>query len=170
VNPGDKIATVRADTNEVIATALVDTTVASQYAQTEASIVTFSDGSSAQIEADYVPTDATDGTLSAIRFTIPQAYAGKVSNQGYVSIALPLGASASSGEAVYVPLDAIYQTQDSSYVFVSRRNGDGKNIVHTEEITLGEVSGSFVRVRKGLSPGDTVVVSRYVQEGDTVVL
>lgn len=169
VNPGDKIATIRADQSELVATALVDHTVATKYARAEASIITFDDGTTAQIVPDYIPQDATDGTLSAIRYTIPQMYASKVANTGYVSLALPLGASAMTGADIYVPLDAIYQTQDASYIFVARKNKDGRYAVHTQEVTLAEVRGSFVRATRGVASGDTVVVSRFVQEGDTVV-
>lgn len=168
VLPGDKIATIRADRNAVVATALVDQNVASRYARAEASIATFDDGSSTELTASYIPTEATDGTLSAIKFAIPQQYANKVTNNGYVSVALPLGASASSGYTVYVPLDAIYQTQESSYIFVARRAHGSAYTVRTQEVTLGDVSGSFVRVLKGARAGDVIIVSRFVQDGDTV--
>ena len=168
VSPGTKIATIRADRGEVVATALVDQNVAARYARGESSLVKFTDGTSVELAADYVPTEATDGTLSAIRFTIPQMYASRVSNKGYVSIALPLGRSASVGEDVYVPLDAIYQTQDSSYIFVARRANGKPYAARTQQVTLGEVSGSFVRVTKGVGPGDVVIVTRSIQEDDEV--
>jgi multidrug efflux pump subunit AcrA (membrane-fusion protein) len=168
VSPGDKIATIRADQSETIATALVDQEVSSKYARAEMSVIKFKDGTSVQLAADYVPADATDGTLTAIKFSIPQEYAGHTANRGYVSIALPLGRAADIGEDVYVPLDAVYQTQDASYVFVARQSDKGMYAARTQEVSLGEVSGSFVRVKQGIRAGDAVIVSRSVQEGDTV--
>lgn len=168
VNPGDKIATIHADQNSVIATALVDQNVAARYTISEDSIIKFADGTTANLTADYVPSEATDGTLSAISFTIPELYANKVSNSGFVTVAMPLGAGASSGEPIYVPLDSIYQTQDSSYIFVARRDKSGKYVARTQEVVLAEVSGAFVRVSEGVAAGDVVIVSRFVQEGDLV--
>lgn len=168
VAPGTKIATIRADRGEVLATAMVDQNVAARYARAESSLVKFADGTSVELAADYVPTEATDGTLSAIRFTIPEMYASHVSNKGYVSVALPLGRSASVGEDVYVPLDSVYQTQDSSYIFVAHRANRKPYTARTQEVTLGEVSGSFVRVTKGVGPGDVVIVTRSIQEDDEV--
>ncbi|MBI1862917.1 HlyD family efflux transporter periplasmic adaptor subunit [Candidatus Microgenomates bacterium] len=168
VSPGDKIATIRADRSETVVTALVDQTVAARYARAESARALFSDGTSADITADYVPQEATDGTLSAIRFTLDPQYDTRVTNKGYVSLALPLGQSASIGEDVYVPLDAVYQTQDSSYIFVARDAGHRKYTARTQEVTLGEVSGSFVRVKKGAAASDIIIISRFVQDGDSV--
>jgi hypothetical protein len=63
----------------------------------------------------------------------------------------------------FIPLDAVFQTQDQSYVFVIQ---GGKAV--SKSITTGQVVGGQVEVTSGLENKDQVILDRNVVAGDTV--
>lgn len=63
----------------------------------------------------------------------------------------------------FVPLDSVYQTVDSAYVYILK---NGKAV--STKVDLGSVYGGYVEVLKGVTDGDHVILSRTVINGDSV--
>jgi multidrug efflux pump subunit AcrA (membrane-fusion protein) len=65
----------------------------------------------------------------------------------------------------FVPLDAVYQTEDTASVFVELGGS-----VKEKKITLGQIYGDFIQVESGLLKGDQVILNRNVVSGDKVIV
>jgi multidrug efflux pump subunit AcrA (membrane-fusion protein) len=169
VSPGTLLATLKANKGENTAIVLVTREVSKQIARTEPSYLTAGD-QQLKLYPRYISTEATEGNLYSVMYDIPAESASLLTNTELLKIQIPVGNKAISANHVVVPLDAIYQTQDKAYVSVIRKNEAGQTIAKTVEVTLGEVSGSFVQVTAGLNAEDQVITSRNVQDGDVVKL
>jgi RND family efflux transporter MFP subunit len=71
-------------------------------------------------------------------------------------------------DAVLIPQDCVLFREDRKEVFVV----EAGNKAVAREITPGRAEGSVVRIRKGLMPGDKLVISggQYLKTGDEVAL
>jgi multidrug efflux pump subunit AcrA (membrane-fusion protein) len=110
----------------------------------------------------FVTHDAILGTLYGIYYPILDVYTGVTTEQEFVNVSVPL---AYTYGPMYIPLDAVYQSQTTAYVFVVEKN---KAVSRT--ITLGRVFGSFVEVTSGIKVGDKIILTRTVLDGDLVVI
>src|SRR5260221_666742 len=120
-------------------------------------------GKSYQLKPFYVSTDATDGLLYSVFYTIPTDKESLVTDGQYVNVDIPIGSMNSDATVPFVPIDAIYQTQDSNYLLLDE---NGKAV--TRKVSLGSVFGSFVEITDGLASGDQVILDRNVIAGDKV--
>ena len=164
VSSGTVLAVVAAssDDPETIAVADVPQQIAQHISRTEKSTVYIGD-KSYQLKPYYVSIEATTGLLYSIFYTIPTTYTSMLTDGQYVAIAIPVG-SANTGYAVpFVPIDAVYQTQDKNYLLLDEQ---GKAV--SRDITLGQVFGSYIEITKGLHAGDQVILNRNIIAGDKV--
>jgi len=86
-----------------------------------------------------------------------------VSDNSYVAIDIPIGTTNTSAAVPFIPLDAIYQTQDSTYVLVIK---NGKAVA--QKITTGDIFGNFAQITKGLGDRDQIITDRTIIAGDKV--
>jgi len=162
ISPGTLIATIKADQGENTAVVLVPREIAKLISTAETS--DFMIGTKkVSLYPRYVSTEATDGSLYSVLYAIPSTYAPQLTNAGTLEVKIPMGSKKIVTDNLYIPLDSVYQTQDKSYVYI--KDGDKAKV---KDISLGEVSGSYVRVNAGLSASDTLITSRSVQEGDAI--
>ncbi|MBP9690656.1 hypothetical protein KBD81_01105 [Candidatus Woesebacteria bacterium] len=112
----------------------------------------------------YVSRDAVQGNLYGIYYPIPDAHHQKVTNNGYINVKIPIGYADTSASIPFIPIDSVYQTQDSAYVFVIT---DGKALAR--KLTLATVTGRYVEVTEGLQEGDVIILDRTVVGGDKVI-
>lgn len=116
-----------------------------------------------KLTPSYISNEATDGDLYTIDYTIPSEFQNKITNNEYLTIDLPVGTAQTSGVIPFIPIDSVYQTESNAYIFI-----DKKGVATAQTITLGQVMGSYVEVRNGLSTGDTVILTRNVIAGDKI--
>ncbi len=166
VNPGTLIATISSNTNENTAVVLVPRDIAQKVSTIEESIFIIN-GAKVSVSPRFVSTESTDGTLYSVLYTLPAQFSGDFSNKDAVSVQIPLGSKKIVTNELYVPLDAVYQTQDKAYIYVEKHDND-KLLAHVVEVKLGEVSGNFVKVTSGITSADTIITTRNVQEGDSL--
>lgn len=112
----------------------------------------------------YVSREAVQGDLYAVVFDLPQEDYGNVTDKGFVTVQIPVGYAQTSASIPYIPLDAVYQTQEESFIYLAK---DGK--AEAVKVTLGSVTGRFVQVESGLGSGDTIILDRNVVAGEPVV-
>lgn len=166
VAPGTLLATIKADSGENSAIILVPATIAKQVStseQTEFVIGT----SKVPLYPRYISTEATDGSLYSVLYSIPSTYSASLTNATSIPARIPLGGSSLVTDDLSIPLDSVYQTQEKAYVYILKKDGDVERAA-TVEVALGDVSGRFVQVLSGLSSTDTIILSRTVQDGDLV--
>lgn len=109
----------------------------------------------------YVSGEATDGQLYAIYYAIPAQFQDELTNNSYIQVKLPLSSVTSS--LPYIPVDAVYQGQNESYVYINENN-----VATTKKVTLGNVYGRFVEIKKGLTDKDEIILNRNIISGDKV--
>ena len=167
VNPGDVIATITADHNAATAIAYVTRDIANDISLVEPALIGTND-TTLQLYPTYVTKEPVNGTLHAVYFSIPEEMSGQFSNGGVIDIELPVGYAATSSTIPFIPVDAVYQTQENAYVYVTGKNDEGTPIAINRPIKIGPVFGRFVQVEEGLEPGDQVIVNRNVIENDLI--
>ncbi len=111
----------------------------------------------------YISTEATDGQLYSVMYSIPNQYCDQLTDGSYISVSVPVGYPETGALVPFVPLDAVVQTQDGAYLYVVE---DGK--AASRKVTLGVVYGGFVEVTEGLRNGDQVILNRNVIAGETI--
>lgn len=162
VSPGTLIATLKADKGENTAIVLVPQSIAKQISLTELSEFLIS-GKKVLVAPRFVSTEATDGNLYSVLYSIPSTYADQLIHSGSLSVSIPIGSKKIVVDDLSIPLDSVYQTAEKSFVYVKK---DDKAAV--KEVSLGSVSGRFVKVNSGLNATDVLILSRTVQEGDSI--
>jgi multidrug efflux pump subunit AcrA (membrane-fusion protein) len=168
VHPGDFVSpgTLLA----VIASPDVKTTVVLTIPRQIAQIISTGDPSELLIGGKkialvpyYVSSEATDGTLYSVFYDVPPEEQISVADGEYISVNVPVGTTQTTAVAPFVPIDAVYQTQENAFVLVAK-NGKAE----TKIVKLGEVFGDYVEVVSGLESGDRVILDRNVVAGDKV--
>jgi multidrug resistance efflux pump len=162
VSPGTALVTIYCPKGSVSATAKIPQNLAKSISTLEPATLTIN-GDSVSVHPRFISSEATDGQLYSVIFDIPEDLQSKLTDQSYITLDLPIGESNSLATMPFIPLDAVFQTQDQNYVFV---NLGGKAVSKT--IQTGQVLGSQVEVREGIGGGDQVILDRNVVAGDSV--
>lgn len=165
VTPGTPlfILSQTASDKPVTAVAYISSDIAKRLSRLETSTLHIGDKAIYTSLPSFVSTEAVQGTLYAVYYPIPTQYHELVVSEGFITVDIPIGYPDTTMAATYIPIDAVYQTQDSAYVFVTQGN-----VVRSKSITLGSVYGSFVEVTSGLNNGDAIILNRSIIEGDTI--
>lgn len=165
VNPGTPLFQLAGDSTKksVIAVAYVSADVAGKVSKTEESVIRINGAKALSAFPVYVSREAVSGSLHAVYYVIPPEFAAKVTENGFISIELPIGYMSTTAAAPFIPIDSVYQTKDANFVYVER-SGKAESI----SVDLGNVFGSYVEVTSGLSASDKVIVNRNIIAGDRV--
>ncbi len=162
VSPGTLIATIKADQGQNTAVVLMTREIAAKISKVDESLFVIG-GKKVGVLPRFVSTEATDGSLYSVLYALPTSVGTSLTNGTSIEVQIPMGSKKIVTDDLYIPLDSVYQTQEKSYVYVAK-----SNVASVKEITVGEVSGTFVKVSEGLSAADTVIVSRNVQQGERI--
>lgn len=163
VTPGTVLLTISAVTDPPLSVYVYTSKeISSKVSPIETSVIHIAD-KTLRLSPSFISTDAVQNNLYAIMYTLPQESYPDVTDRSYVRVEVPIGFADSVASVPFIPLDAIYQTQETSTVFVED-NGRAK----AKAISLGPVYGNFVQVDKGLTAGDSIILDRNIIEGDRV--
>lgn len=161
VNPGTVLALISGDTKGQAVVVRVPYEIASRISMTEESTIHFS-GKTVKAVPTYVSGEATDGQLYSVIYSVDPED-GVSTDDSYITIDIPVGYPDTLSSIPFIPLDAVYQTQDEGYVLIVK-NGKAEE----KKVTLGSVYGRFVQIISGLSKNDQVILNRNVIAGDNV--
>ncbi|MCL5970045.1 MAG: hypothetical protein M1450_00885 [Patescibacteria group bacterium] len=164
VNPGTPLLLLAGDSNvkKTTAVALVSENIARNVSQIEPSHLYF--GNISYYEHPFfVSCEATDNQLFSIQYLVPDGYEKTLADGEYITVNIPVGYPDTNYTVPYVPIDAIYQSQDQAFLFVIQ---NGKAV--SKIVKLGQVYGKFVEIQSGLKAGDKVILNRNVIAGDKV--
>lgn len=162
IAPSTVIATVSSNDQSVTAVVLVPESIAQNLTMVQPSTIYIQD-KPISIFPQYISQNATEGQLYSVTFCLPEEYAASITDQSFLSVQLPIGSPNESTITPYIPIDTVFQSEDTAYVFVVENN----TAVY-RKVTLGNVYGQFVEVRSGVSSGDLIINDRNVINGDTV--
>lgn len=166
VTPGTPLAIIRTDAREITAVIAVPTDVANRVSRVEQSMFAV-DGIEFSLAPRYISMEPTENNLHTILYSIPGEYEKYFVQGAQTVVTVPLGSVHASSVEFYIPLDAVYQTQEAAFVYVvSDENGE----VHARvrEVELGAVAGGYVKVDSGLSDSDKVIVTRGMSDGELI--
>lgn len=162
VNPGDPIATVSSADTKATVVLTVPQNIASAISLGEASTIEIN-GKTISVKPYHISSEATDGTLYSVFYEIPKEHQGTLSDGEFIQINVPINTPETDALEQFIPIDAVYQTQETAFVLVNEK-GKAK----TRELTLGSVYGNYVEVRSGLKSGDQIILDRNVVAEDKV--
>ncbi len=162
VNPGTSLVQVSGTSDSLIAVALLSREMAEGVSRAQVSTLHLGDEAFDEVPF-YVSEEATDGSLYSAQFSIPQEFSSRVSDKAYITIEMPIDFPKTGSSIPFVPIDSVFQTQDSAFLFVVK-NGKAQ----AKEVALGQVLGRFVEVKSGLSESDQVILQRNVISGDPI--
>lgn len=162
VTPGDPLLIISGNTQEATIVVLAPSEIADAVSRVETSTVTIGYDNFQSVPS-YISANATDGVLYTIMYSVPDVLAYLITDSMFVTVEIPIGYPDTTSAAPYVPLDAVYQTQDSEFVYVIAGNK-----VKSKTVRLGQVLGTYVQVENGISQGDRIIINRNVIEGETV--
>lgn len=162
VNPGTPLLQISGSKKQARVVVKVPSNIAQSVSRLEMSTIHLDETPIATLPF-YISTEATDGNLYSVIFEVPDQAEEVVAEGGFVSVDIPIGISDSISTIPFIPIDAIFQTQDQAFVFVVK-----DNMAASKKIMLGNVVGSFSEVMSGLSSGDQIILDRNVLEGDKV--
>ncbi len=161
VSPGTPLITVYAPSGNVSVVAKVPANIAKSVSYLENSQLMIG-GQKVVGTPDFISTEATDGNLYQIVFNIPDYLHQSLTNNQFIEVELPIEQT-TSGAFPFVPLDSIFQTQESAYLYLA----EGDRVV-SRKVVLGQVIGSDVEIKEGLKSKDKVILNRNVLAGDKV--
>lgn len=166
VTAGTVLATVTSNHNSASIMVSAPRHIAESISRLEASTVTIGE-ESVSVYPSYISSEPIDGSLHTITYTLSDASGSHLSNDQMIMVDMPVGEAKSSASVPFIPLDAVYQTDNESYIYVTRVE---KGIVKavSRKVTLGEVMGEYVEVKRGLSSGDSVILDRNIIEDDSL--
>jgi multidrug efflux pump subunit AcrA (membrane-fusion protein) len=166
VSPGTPLMIIAQDLSDdpISAIAFVSRDIAQRVSLIETSTLHMDDYNF-DVLPSFVSTEAVQGTLYAIYYPLPDYVSKHVTDAGFITVDVPIGYPDTTTTAPFIPLDAVYQTQDKAYIFVINNNK-----AEISEIKLGQVYGSFVEVVSGIRGGDRVILDRTIVQGDDVKL
>lgn len=166
VSPGTPIATVASanTTYGVKVSAYTTENIARQISLQKPSMVMI--GKKAiNIIPYFVSTEPVQGNLFAVFFLIPASQSMNIADDSTLAIKLTLEAPSELEQALYIPLDGVYQTAEESLVYLYKNKK-----AHSKKVELGTIYGSYVQVTKGLTSEDTIILDRSVIDGESVTL
>lgn len=164
VSPGTQLATITSSNVHTTVIVSVPVNIARKISQIESSIITIGTNTYT-LAPSFISSEATDGTLYTVLYTIPDDGFLDAADREFVRVEIPFGSADTGATVPFVPIDAVYQAQDTSYLLVVDRQK-----ASTRQVTLGSIYGSFVEVASGLKSGDQIILDRNVVAGDSVQL
>jgi multidrug efflux pump subunit AcrA (membrane-fusion protein) len=169
VSAGAVLATITANTRASTVVAMLPEGTAKNISRLEKSKIIVGT-TSIDVYPRYISTQPTDGSLYSVIYSIPPEFENVMANGSSVIVELPIGSAESTSAVPYVPLDAIYQTQSESYVYIASPSASRVLEAKSKKVHLGSVYGQYVEVDSGLAPNDQVITTRNVVEGDVLTL
>jgi multidrug efflux pump subunit AcrA (membrane-fusion protein) len=165
VTPGKILASLSGLAQHVEIVVNIPDNIAKNMSAIEPSMLRIGD-STLEMLPTSVSKDATDGQLYSVIYDIDDSYTSKLTDAAFVTVNIPIGASDTTNEVPFIPLDSVVQTQEEAFVYVVSK--DMKATV--KKITLGQIQGQFVEVTSGLPEQSQIILDRNVIEGDKVTV
>jgi multidrug efflux pump subunit AcrA (membrane-fusion protein) len=164
VNPGMPLFTINGTGKTTIIRLSAPKKIAKNISNLEKSEIILKN-TSIKLLPDFISTEATDGTLYNIKYTLPEAYNQKITNQENIIVKVPVGYPETGTTIPFIPIDAVYQTNGDSFVYLI----EDKH-ARVRSIELGQVYGRFVAVENGLNGSNQIILNRNVVDGDKILV
>ncbi len=164
VSPGSPLLILAqvAEEDPITAVAFVSRDIAQRISILESSVMHIG-GNTYDVTPTFVSSEAVQGSLYAAYFPIPESFTADLTDNGYITIDIPVGYPNTSTAVPFVPIDSVYQTRTDAYLYVLE-GGKAK----VRKVVLGQIYGRFVEIESGIKTSDAVILNRNVIDGDKV--
>ncbi|MBP6913276.1 MAG: biotin/lipoyl-binding protein [Candidatus Levybacteria bacterium] len=162
VSTGTVIAIISNDNPKATLSLMVPQEIAQNISRATPSIIHIGK-KQIMLSPSYVSTVPTKSLLYSVLYTLPTEYISKAINKSYITVEAPIGYADTLASVPFIPIDSVFQSQNSSYVFVEKNNK-----VVSKTIKLGTVYGSYVEVSSGIQEGDKIILNRNVVSGEKI--
>ncbi|HYD35687.1 MAG TPA: HlyD family efflux transporter periplasmic adaptor subunit [Vitreimonas sp.] len=161
VTPGTPVAKIKGDANLSLQISVAGA-VASRIDAQQDLIVVLNDREFV-VPITHVSSTPINGQLFEVLAVLPAEYQEFIPEESAVAVTLPLYTQTLIEGNSFLPLDAIFVTNNGSYVLVAENGRAVKKVIET-----GEIVGSTVEIKTGPLPNDIVILDRRVLEGEAV--
>lgn len=163
VSPGTPLISFSGQQQSTTVEVSVPAQVAPRLSRTEFSTLTWNQ-QNIELVPQAISGEPTTGNLVAVTFMLPEGIAADTLTDGqFITVQIPLGATHGSLTTPYIPLDAIYQTENVAYILVIK---DGK--AQPQEIEVGQVYNGYVEVVSGIDSAIDIILDRGIIAGAAV--
>ncbi|OGD86167.1 hypothetical protein A2164_00085 [Candidatus Curtissbacteria bacterium RBG_13_35_7] len=162
VNPGMPILTFSGENSQLTVIARVGQETASKLSKFENSRL-YIGPKVIEVVPSYISSEATDGQLYSVIYDIPKENLDHLTDGSYIDVEIPVGYPDTGIAIPFLPIDAIFQTQEENIVYVVK---DDK--AQSKKVQLGSVVGKYVEITSGLESGDQIILNRNIIEGDKI--
>jgi multidrug efflux pump subunit AcrA (membrane-fusion protein) len=169
ISQGTVLATITGNSDSAVAIVSVSKEIAGKISKLEPSTL-YIGNDKVELIPKYISREPTEGSFNSIIYSISDEYSSKLTNGSSIVIDIPVGSIGASSIVPYIPLDAIFQTQNEAYLFTATSSGSNALQVESRWVKLGPVYGAFVEVIEGLHKGDQVILDRNVIDGDKITI
>lgn len=160
VTTGQILATLSTPRGATTLEAFLDPKTVRLFDPTKEALITVGSETLSLLPTYFSQSENENGLFSVL-FTLSEERASKITNGEYLRISLPLR---HRGDVIaLVPIDAIFQNESTASLLIER---DG--IAVSQQVTLGNLSGSYAEILSGLNETDRVILSRAIIAGDHI--
>lgn len=162
LTPGTPVAKIKGKTN-LDMTAYVSGNIAAKI-NDEGQILFSLVGEEFLIPITHVSNTPTQGQLFEVIADIPEELEFMFYEEQSLPIKLPLIPISTKIGGEFIPLDAVFITNTSRFVYVLNQETSEKR-----DLITGRIIGDKIEVVSGLNPGDTLILNRRVKENQIVI-
>jgi len=162
VSPGTPLMEITGDNGQMTAVVEVPGNIARSISQMDPSFVIIG-GKKIEVSPLYISKEATNGQLYHIDFPIEATFQTQVADGEFVPVDITVGYANTSSTDPFVPIDAVFLTQDQAIVYTVENNK-----ATAKKVELGQVLGSDIEVVSGLANGAQIIINRNIVAGDPV--
>lgn len=163
VTPGTNVAKITGEPQLCLVTT-VSGSLARQIDQT-GNLSFDLNGNNYTVAISHVTSTPVSGNLYEVLATLPDWMASLIYENQAIEISLPLALNQSTPETNFIPVDAVFVSNTSRFVYVLDQGRAVKRIVET-----GRIVGSSIEIESGLTTDDTVILDRSINENDQVAV
>jgi hypothetical protein len=120
------------------------------------------------LDVSHLSSVPTVGSTYNVTLALDSLASLQVSNNTHVEVRLPLINYRDS--RILLPIDSVFQTSVSDYVFIVDVDENGDQVATLQEVALGSIIGNMVEVLFGLTADSLVITDRGVMAGERVAL
>lgn len=163
VSPGTPLVTIYCDQLVARLRASLSPEIAAQLTPYAQSTVYLPNGQHFYTQPIFVSQVPTSGGFVTAEFVVPEEIGSQLSAVRQVQMSLPVQAPVHLDSQLFVPIDAVHQTEQISEVFVI-----DEGVARARQVQLGHVVGGYVLITEGLHLADEVILDRAVVTGQSV--
>jgi len=165
INPGTPIAKIKSNEGDIKIEALITKKIKDNI-DYNSNIILEGKSINNNIKPQYISQEPVSNGLYSLIVYIAQDENNNISDGELITLEVENNNSKKVINNINVPIDSVYISEGKNYIFIM----DTNNIAKEKEVELGEITGNFIEIKKGLTKKEKVIITRGIVEGEKVKL